>query len=107
MARCAEEWRHRRASAGESRDGHPGVGRQYAARAVARQRNRPAGGRQLLGQFLSPLAVLGLRDLTGSLSKAILVYAIACGISGIAAPGSTHAIMTGGSLRGLAPFHSQ
>ena len=38
-----------------------------------------------LGQFLSPLAVLGLRDLTGSLSKAILVYAIACGFSGIAA----------------------
>lgn len=38
-----------------------------------------------LGQFLSPLAVLGLRDLTGSLSRAILVYAIACGGSGIAA----------------------
>jgi MFS family permease len=38
-----------------------------------------------LGQFLSPLVVLGLRDLTGSLSKAILVYAIACGFSGIAA----------------------
>jgi MFS family permease len=38
-----------------------------------------------LGQFLSPLAVLGLRGLTGSLSKAILVYAIACGFSGIAA----------------------
>ena len=38
-----------------------------------------------LGQFLSPLAVLGLRDLTGSLSQAILVYAIACGGSGIAA----------------------
>jgi MFS family permease len=38
-----------------------------------------------LGQFLSPLAVLGLRDLTGSLSKAILVYAIACGFSAIAA----------------------
>jgi MFS family permease len=38
-----------------------------------------------LGQFLSPLAVLGLRDLTGSLSKAILVYASACGLSAIAA----------------------
>jgi MFS family permease len=37
-----------------------------------------------LGQFLSPLAVLGLRDLTGSLSRAILVYAIACGFSAIA-----------------------
>jgi len=31
------------------------------------------------GQFLSPLAVLWLKGLTGSLSQAILVYAFACG----------------------------
>jgi hypothetical protein len=41
-------------------------------------------GASFLGQFLSPLVVLGLRGLTGSLSKAILVSAIACGFSGIA-----------------------
>ncbi len=31
-----------------------------------------------LGQYLSPLVVLGLTHLTGSLSAAILVYAVAC-----------------------------
>jgi MFS family permease len=35
-----------------------------------------------LGQFLSPLAVLGLNRLTGSLSAAIAVYAVACGLLG-------------------------
>mgnify|MGYP001486949499 CR=1 FL=1 len=35
-----------------------------------------------LGQFLSPLAVLGLKGLTGSLSAAVLVYAILCCIFG-------------------------
>lgn len=38
-----------------------------------------------LGQFLSPLAVLGLRHLTGSLSSAILVYAVACALSALIA----------------------
>jgi len=38
-----------------------------------------------LGQFLSPLAVLGLRQVTGSLSGAILVYAVACGLCGLSA----------------------
>ena len=38
-----------------------------------------------LGQFLSPLAVLALRHLTGSLSGAILVYAVACGAGGLLA----------------------
>jgi MFS family permease len=41
-----------------------------------------------LGQFLSPLVVLGLRTVTGSLSKAILVYAVACGLCGLAALGA-------------------
>ena len=36
-----------------------------------------------LGQFLSPLVVLGLRNLTGSLSHAILVYALACALSAL------------------------
>jgi MFS family permease len=36
-----------------------------------------------LGQFLSPLAVLALRDLAGSLSKAILVYGAACALSAL------------------------
>jgi MFS family permease len=35
-----------------------------------------------LGQFLSPLAVLALKRLTGSLSSAIVVYAVACGLVG-------------------------
>jgi MFS family permease len=35
-----------------------------------------------LGQFLSPLAILALRGLTGSLSAAIVVYAAACGLLG-------------------------
>jgi MFS family permease len=38
-----------------------------------------------LGQFLSPLAVLGLRQITGSLSGAILIYAVACGLCGLSA----------------------
>lgn len=38
-----------------------------------------------LGQFLSPLAVYGLRTATGTLSRAILVYALACGLCGLAA----------------------
>jgi hypothetical protein len=38
-----------------------------------------------LGQFLSPLAVPGLRQITGSLSGAILVYAVACGLFGLSA----------------------
>jgi MFS family permease len=38
-----------------------------------------------LGQFLSPLVVLWLRHLTGSLSHAILVYAVACALSGVIA----------------------
>jgi hypothetical protein len=41
------------------------------------------------GQFLSPLSVVGLKGLVGSLSAAILVYALACGagalIAGVAA----------------------
>jgi MFS family permease len=36
-----------------------------------------------LGQFLSPLAVLALKGLTGSLSAAIVVYAVACGLLGV------------------------
>src|ERR1700733_3994952 len=40
-----------------------------------------------LGQFLSPLAVLGLRHLTGSLSSAVLVYAAACALSALIAAG--------------------
>jgi MFS family permease len=38
-----------------------------------------------LGQFLSPLVVLGLRHATGSLSGAILVYALACAMSALTA----------------------
>jgi MFS family permease len=38
-----------------------------------------------LGQFLSPLAVLGLGHLTGSLTSAILVYAAACAASALIA----------------------
>lgn len=41
------------------------------------------------GQFLSPLSIVGLKGLVGSLSAAILVYALACGagalIAGVAA----------------------
>jgi MFS family permease len=40
-----------------------------------------------LGQFLSPLVVLGLRHLTGSLSGAVLVYAVACALSSLIASG--------------------
>lgn len=39
-----------------------------------------------LGQFVSPLAIVGLKDLTGSLSHAILCYAVA---TAIAAAGAT------------------
>ncbi|MGH8231924.1 MAG: hypothetical protein ACRESY_08900 [Steroidobacteraceae bacterium] len=38
-----------------------------------------------LGQFLSPLVVLGLRHATGSLSAAILAYAVACALSALIA----------------------
>ncbi|HEY1726501.1 MAG TPA: MFS transporter [Steroidobacteraceae bacterium] len=38
-----------------------------------------------LGQFLSPLVVLGLRHLSGSLSGAILTYAVACALSALIA----------------------
>jgi MFS family permease len=38
-----------------------------------------------LGQFLSPLVVLGLRHQTGSLSGAVLVYAVACALSALTA----------------------
>lgn len=38
-----------------------------------------------LGQFLSPLVVLALRHATGSLSGAILVYALACALSALSA----------------------
>jgi MFS family permease len=34
-----------------------------------------------LGQFASPLSILGLKTIVGDLSGAILVYAIACGIA--------------------------
>ena len=37
------------------------------------------------GQFLSPLVVLGLRHLTGSLSGAILVYALARALAALIA----------------------
>jgi MFS family permease len=38
-----------------------------------------------LGQYLSPLAVLGLAGLTGSLSGAVLAYAMACAASALLA----------------------
>jgi MFS family permease len=38
-----------------------------------------------LGQFLSPLAVLGLRHFTGSLSGVILVYGVTCGVCALLA----------------------
>lgn len=52
------------------------------------QRGRGTGAWQaasFLGQFLSPLIILGLKGLTGSLSVAILVYAILCCIFGFIA----------------------
>lgn len=54
----------------------------------ARQRGTGTGlwmAASFLGQFLSPLTVLWLKKLTGNLSDAILIYAIACGISGLIA----------------------
>jgi hypothetical protein len=56
-----------------------------------------------LGQFLSPLVVLGLRTVTGSLSKAILVYAVACGLCGLGALGARLHLTTGGAPDGGAP----
>jgi len=41
-----------------------------------------------LGQFLSPLAVLGLRGLTGGLSSAIAVFAMACLLAAVLAAGA-------------------
>jgi MFS family permease len=41
-----------------------------------------------LGQFLSPLVVLVLWHLTGSLSGAVLVYAVACALSALIATAS-------------------
>jgi MFS family permease len=52
------------------------------------QRGRGTGAWQaasFLGQFLSPLIILGLKKLTGSLSAAILVYAILCCVLGLIA----------------------
>jgi MFS family permease len=37
-----------------------------------------------LGQFLSPLIVLALKNLSGSLSNAVLIYAVACSIAAVA-----------------------
>ena len=36
-----------------------------------------------LGQFLSPLCILGLKTMTGSLSTAVVIYAVACGVFGL------------------------
>lgn len=38
-----------------------------------------------LGQFLRPLVILVLKGITGSLSGAVLVYALACGVSALLA----------------------
>jgi hypothetical protein len=46
-----------------------------------------------LGQFLSPLVVLGLRHITGSLSDAILVYAVACALSCLIALAAHRAVL--------------
>jgi MFS family permease len=56
------------------------------------QRGRGTGAWQaasFLGQFLSPLLILGLKKLTGNLSTAILVYAILCCVFGLTALFST------------------
>jgi MFS family permease len=37
-----------------------------------------------LGQFLSPLVILWLRSMSGSLSNAILIYAVTCALCGVA-----------------------
>jgi MFS family permease len=55
------------------------------------QRGKGTGAWQasnFLGQFLSPLIILLLKRITGSLSMAILVYAIICCVFGIIAFGS-------------------
>ena len=54
------------------------------------QRGKGTGAWQaasFLGQFLSPLIILGLKGLTGSLSVAVLVYAILCCLFGLIAFG--------------------
>jgi sugar phosphate permease len=56
-----------------------------------------------LGQFLSPLVVLGLRQLTGSLSGAILVYALACALSALTAIACLIATSRTPALPGVAP----
>ena len=56
-----------------------------------------------LGQFLSPLVVLGLRQVTGSLSGAILVYALACALSALTAIGCLMAAPRTPALPGAAP----
>jgi hypothetical protein len=53
-----------------------------------------------LGQFLSPLVVLGLRHLTGSLSGAVLVYGAACALAALVATGGLAAVRPQASGRG-------
>ena len=38
-----------------------------------------------LGQFLSPLTVLGLRSIFGSISIAVLIYGVACAVAAVLA----------------------
>jgi len=56
-----------------------------------------------LGQFLSPLIVLGLRQVTGSLSGAILVYALACALSALTAVACVVAASRAAALPGAVP----
>jgi len=56
-----------------------------------------------LGQFLSPVVVLALRHVTGSLSGAILVYALACAVSALTALACLIAVPRMPSLSGTAP----
>lgn len=54
----------------------------------AQQRGSGTGlwmGASFMGQYLSPLGVLGLSRLTGSLSDAIFTYAVACALSALSA----------------------
>jgi len=54
----------------------------------AKQRGTGTGlwmAASFLGQFLSPLAVLALRHVTGSLSSVILIYGFVCGASAVIA----------------------
>jgi sugar phosphate permease len=56
-----------------------------------------------LGQFLSPLVVLALRHATGSLSGAILVYALACAVSALTALACLIAVPRTPALSGTVP----